>query len=322
MNRPTLEDKVRGTLFGHAVGDALGLGTEFLSKAQVAEYYPSGLESYGQIVGDAHRSRWERGDWTDDTDQMLCILDSLLSRHEVDKTNIAARIHQWAMSGGMGIGRTVRSVITSPEFLDDPEAASRRVWESSGREGAANGAVMRTSVLGVWDYDRPEEVRKNAELACKVTHFDPRCVASCVCVCSAISALLRGADDIVSLLADLENETVSCDERAVEVFAQAREETLDALNLDEGSDPGERNAIGYTFKALGAGLWALQHASSYREGVLAVICEGGDADSNACVAGALLGARFGFSDLPPEWVDGLLHRDELDCRVTGLLALM
>ena len=317
MDRPVLEDKIRGAIFGHAIGDALGLGAEFLSKTQVAEYYPSGLESYGQIVRDAHRRRWACGDWTDDTDQMLCILDSLLSRHEVDQLDIAYRIHQWAAGGGMGIGRTVQSVIYSPEYLRDPEAAARRVWESSGRRGAANGAVMRTSVLGIWAYDQPDAVRRNAELVCKVTHYDPRCVASCVCVCLAISSLLGGAADIEALSVELERATTSYDNRAAEFFERANQATLESLRLDD-----ERSGIGYTLKSMGAALWALRHATSYREGVLAVIREGGDADSNACVAGALLGARFGFSELPQEWVDGLRYRGDLARRVDGLLQLV
>ena len=50
-------DKKRflGTIYGQAIGDALGLGTEFLSKAQIAQYYPEGLSEYSQIVQDDHR---------------------------------------------------------------------------------------------------------------------------------------------------------------------------------------------------------------------------------------------------------------------------
>ena len=87
-------DQVRGILFGHAIGDALGIGTEFLSKQQVEEYYPKGLYDYKQIKQDQHRRRWNAGDWTDDTDQMLCILDSILANATIDVQDIAFRIYQ------------------------------------------------------------------------------------------------------------------------------------------------------------------------------------------------------------------------------------
>jgi hypothetical protein len=83
----------------------------------------------------------------------------------------------------------------------------------------------------------------------------------------------------------------------------------------------EPESVGYTFKALGAGLWALLHASSFEQGLLDVINQGGDADSNGSVAGAILGARFGVASLPQEWIDGLTNGVELRMRVDHLTDL-
>jgi len=316
VNRTMYEDKVRGVIFGHAIGDALGLGTEFLSKQQITIYYPNGLETLEQIKRDAHRRRWACGDWTDDTDQMLCIFDSLLSKGQVDVLDIAGRIYQWAAGGGMGIGQTVAAVVDSPEFCRQPHSISERVWLSSGRRAAANGGVMRTSVLGIWQNESPEMVKKNAEAVCKITHYDPRCVASCVVVCLAIRSLLRETPDVAVLVDGLAADADTYDSRVREYIDKAIHPDITALALEEP------NSIGYTLKAMGAGIWALLHPTTYRDGIISVIHEGGDADTNAAVAGAILGAKFGFSGIPLRWVDSLLHRSELDSRVDRLLAMM
>ncbi len=146
---PTVADKIRGVVYGQAIGDALGLGTEFLTKSQVAEYYRHGLTRYGQIIRDDHTRRWRIGSWTDDTDQMLCILDSLLEKKRVDVLDIAARFHRWAVQGGVGIGKTVFSVLFAPDFCSDPQAVAKRVWEASNRYSAANGGVTPIR-MGLW----------------------------------------------------------------------------------------------------------------------------------------------------------------------------
>jgi ADP-ribosylglycohydrolase len=107
-----LIDKIKGLVYGQAIGDAIGLGTGFLNKQQINQYYPNQLTDYQQIIQDKHRARWQKGDWTDDTDQMLCILDSILANQKVDYLDIAQRIHTWAYNGGKGIGNTVYQVLT------------------------------------------------------------------------------------------------------------------------------------------------------------------------------------------------------------------
>ena len=76
--KDSVKDKIVGCLYGQAVGDALGLGTEFMSKDEVKRNYPNGLSEYSQIVQDYHRKRWDKGDWTDDTDMMLCIAKAII----------------------------------------------------------------------------------------------------------------------------------------------------------------------------------------------------------------------------------------------------
>ena len=43
--------------------------------------------------------------------------------------------------------------------------------------------------------------------------------------------------------------------------------------------------------------------------------QGGDADTNGAVAGALLGCKLGTSALPPSWLNELKHKDWLDYHI-------
>lgn len=51
---------------------------------------------------------------------------------------------------------------------------------------------MRTSVLGIQDFRDIDTVIANTVAACRVTHADPRCIASCVAVTTAIALMLQG----------------------------------------------------------------------------------------------------------------------------------
>ncbi|HAJ63380.1 MAG TPA: ADP-ribosylglycohydrolase family protein [Cyanobacteria bacterium UBA11369] len=314
-------DKIRGVIFGQAIGDALGFGTEWIPKSQVKQEYPEGLRNYSQIVRYRNISGWIPGDWTDDTDQMLCILDSLLEQQQFDIKDIARRFHHWATTDGMGMGQTVYSVVHSPDFLQNPHLVAKQVWQASDGKAAANGGVMRTSVLGIWEYPFPAKVKYNASQVCQITHYDPRCVGSCVAVSLAIAAILRGETNIPSLIESIALAVQEYHPSMLEYFDKATTLCLKALDLDEGLNPGEIGGTGYTLKTMAAGFWALNRAESYEDGILQIIHEGGDADTNAAVAGALLGARFGYKNIPQQWVKELVYEQELNSRVEKLITL-
>lgn len=83
-------------------------------------------------------------------------------------------------------------VLHHPDFLTDPHKAAEYVWESSGSFLAPNGGVMRTSILGVYNFGDVDAVIENTKAACKVTHADPRCIVSCVAMTTAIAMMLQG----------------------------------------------------------------------------------------------------------------------------------
>ena len=315
INKILLESKIRAVLFGQACGDALGLATEFMPKREISKAYPNGILHYRDIQVDEHTERWEKGEWTDDTDQMLCIMDAILLEEELTATGVAQQLLNWLENGARGIGNTVYDVLTDQNFLSQPHEVAKNVWEKSGQNSAANGAVMRTSVLGVWEYYDLDKVAQNAKDICQITHYDPRCVASCIVVCIIIAEYLNGKTDQATML-DTAISYASSFDPDIESLLCNLPNDIAQLHLDESK------SIGYTYKALSAAIWAWQYTSSFQSGILKVIHEGGDADTNAAVAGALLGAKYGFRGIPLSWTKDLVGRQQLEDKTTKFIRLI
>ena len=116
---------------------------------------------------------------------MLLIMEGIIeSGGKVVPSNFAKKLYNWALNGfpelgdfgGLGIGMTVNRTISHKDFLADPHAAARQVWERSGKYLAANGAVMRTSVLGLVSFNNMDSVVRNTLDISLTTHADPRYV--------------------------------------------------------------------------------------------------------------------------------------------------
>lgn len=301
------KDKIYGTIFGQAIGDALGLGTEFMSKKEVREKYPDGLKEYSQIIRDYHRAKFQPGSWSDDTDMMLCIANAIIEDKGINLHTIARNFKQWVYAPETrGVGQTTLKVLSIAEYVEKPHQVAELIWRMTRTKNAANGSVMRTAIIGL----KKENVAQTAEDVCKLTHFDPRCVGSCVIVSEIINHLIWHDEQLsYSQIITIGNKY---DKSIAEYIDKAYYNGIESLELDEPS------SIGYTLKALGSALWCLFHANNFEEGLLKVVNEGGDADTNAAVACAMLGAKFGYTSIPQKYTDGLTRKSDL-MRITNYL---
>jgi ADP-ribosylglycohydrolase len=183
---------------------------------------------------------------------------------------------------------------------------AKLVWEMSRRQSAANGGLMRTSIVGAL----PNDVEKAAADICRLTHYDPRCVGSCVIASELIHSLIYDSQPIT--YQQMVEIGEKYDERIKEYISLSREADIRTLGLQE------EKSMGYTLKTLAVGLWTYWNCFSFEEGLLTVVNAGGDADTNAAVACAILGAKYGYSSIPKEYIDGLLNKGMLDKVINGI----
>ncbi|XP_041350168.1 uncharacterized protein LOC121369272 [Gigantopelta aegis] len=185
---------------------------------------------------------------------------------------------------------------------------------------------MRTSILGIHQYWNTDAVVANTVNICKTTHYDPRCQASCVAVVTAISLMLKRGErhvkskgtykvkEIIEDSYEMASKCLETEEEKQELRKYMTCENLSDLMLDESGK------IGYTYKCLGSGFWALKQ-KDFRKAMQCLVMEAGDADTNCAVAGALLGCKLGLAALPKTWVSKLKHRAWLDEKINRFLSL-
>lgn len=294
-----LKNKLSGALFGCAVGDALGLAGEFMNSHEIAFRYPDGISSFDQIYRDSHRCQWEPGEWSNDTEVNLRMLNTRMDVGAFDIIALARAFKEWYNEQPLDMPSQYRFIFNNPEYLTDPEKVSGFVDESMNSNIASNECVVRAAFVGIF----PENPLEEAARVCRLTHADTRCVCACVVIAKMAHAILwenrtPQPDEILELAAEI-------DERVLPYIEMAAQPTLEALDLDDD------DTYWIARKAMASGLWAVWHCDSPMQGFDAIFREGGDVDTNAAVAIALLGLRDGFSALPADLIETMPHRQRL-----------
>lgn len=315
---------VYGCIFGGAFGDAMGKATEFLSLDQIRSAYPMQTITFDNIITDFHRDGWEKTDWTDDTDQAILIMETLKETNvkNCDKV-FAEKLYNWVFQGfpelgdtsGVGIGAPVGWVIKSKNFKNMPLKVSEEVWRNSDGTLYEDGAIMRCAVIGC--FNKPKyELFEYAKKLCQVTHYDPRCIASCVFIVSCVYDFVHGEKDVDNVIKSATSNGLNAIENLdyisdveytksqyVKKFLKyvSKAESMHSLNDVDFNNGHSRSNTKYP---LYCAIYSIKKVSkglgSYNSIIQDIIRQGGDSDTNACVAGSIMGAFLGFHQLPKE----------------------
>ena len=275
-----LRDQFRGVIIGLAIGDALGGPLEFQPARD--------LDS---LVTEMIGGGWQRlapGEWTDDTQMTLCVVESLLTKRVFDPDDIARRFVLWMKTGPKDIGLHTGRVLDAISRGDHWETASREV-QSLNPDNASNGSLMRCAPLSLFFYRHPEVLQSLSPVLSRITHAHPDCEQACVFLNVTIALLLleKRPGDVIELAYD------ACEAATPEL----KERVGRALEVRNITSP-----TGYVLDTLEVALWAYQHTHSFEAAVIAAVNRGADADTVGAVTGALAGARYGLSGIPQRWL--------------------
>lgn len=301
---PALEDRYRGVLLGVAAGNLLGIPVEGMSSKDLREIYPQGLRD----ISPQEKTQ----PWDDDLAQTVLLAEALLAGNRLSLGDLGERLLRWALENGRGMGNLTRRVLRELDRGTPATEAARLVWEQDGRQPAGNGAVMRCAPVALRWRQQPQVLVKETLESAKATHYDPRCQWSAVAVNIALAHILEGrAPELSALAAALDR--VGAPTAVTEAIRASEPERLEDLALDD------RHTMGYTLRAMQAGLWALMQPSDFAGVLVRVVNAGGDTDTNGAVAGAILGAKYGVTAIPQRWLDHIPQRERIEHLATRLL---
>ncbi|MFK4791129.1 ADP-ribosylglycohydrolase family protein [Microbacterium sp. ZW T5_56] len=326
----TALDRARGALTGLALGDALGMPTQDLSRSVILADYGEIHELRAAAPRQLIAAGLPAGTITDDTEQALLLADLLIdAAGTIDIHRFAEALLSWEQrmlaAGSLDLlGPSTKLALSRLQAGEDPAV--------TGTRGATNGAAMRVTPVGIAFAPEPRGRLLDAVRASAlVTHNTSIGLASAAAVAGAVSAGIEGADTHAAALfgAGLADE------------AEARAPWIDgarvgprirwATDLLRDASPTDAtrlciDLIGTSVAAQESVVAALALAASGLEpwralGVAASV--GGDTDTIGAIAGAVLGAAHGMQAWPTDSVSLVTRVNDLDLTspASGLLAL-
>lgn len=289
--------RLRGLLVGAAVGDALGLPAEGLSRWRAQRLYQ------GQW---RHRLVFGRGMISDDTEHTIFVAQSLLcypNSPERFARRLGWCLRGWLLSLPAGVGfATLRAILKL--WLGFPPTRSG-VWS------AGNGPAMRVALIGAFFAADPRRRAAYVAASTRITHADPKALTGATAIAELAAWIVRdrltqppSLDAFIALVRACGPDDHDWLSLADTIHRAARDdctvaELAERLGLEKG-------VTGYIYHTVPVAAYAwFRHGGDYRRALTAALDCGGDTDTVGAIVGALAGATVGEPGIPGAWRAGV-----------------
>lgn len=289
-----LRNRIAGTLYGVAIGDALGAPLEFMNKDEIARKHGRVTEMIG--------GGWlnvKPGEITDDTQMTMAVADGIVKNPDNPIPAIGENFILWMLSNPKDIGGTCRMSIRKAAFkvgekytlikhharLNEYEwfqAAKDTATINKGRSGG-NGALMRTVYPGLY-YEGLLMAVEAAGAIAQMTHWDEKSTEACYLYTEMIHSIIE----------------VNNNDGAWWHVDRVLKRSEYRLQPRKGIGP-----TGYVVDSFKCALHSLAVTKTFEDAIIEAANLGGDADTIAAITGGLAGAIYGYNEIPQRWIQTL-----------------
>ncbi|KOY83165.1 ADP-ribosylglycohydrolase family protein [Lysinibacillus macroides] len=305
MRNSSLKERMLSTLYGGVIGDMMGVPVEFKARGT---FYVEDVMGYGTY-------NQPPGTWSDDTSLTLCLVENLIEQGDtaslMDKFVQYMEQGYWTPFGEMfDIGITTAEAVSNYKKGILPESCGK-----TGEFDNGNGALMRIAPL-VFVMREELDFSKRAALIqqyTEITHAHPRSIVGSMVYSEVLLSLYRNnslkaaLQEVYVLLhyhlqENLKAELASYDRIFQESF----------LSIAEG----DIQSTGYIVHSLEAALWCVGTTTTFKEAILKAVNLGEDTDTVATLAGTLAGMHYPLEEIPTDWLNKMMKKQEIDQLIT------
>ena len=306
-----LVQRYKGCMVGAAVGDALGMQVEGLTRSEIEQLRGTdGVVDYGRAPMGHPNHKLLPGQYTDDTEQMILLSESIIERGRFDVQVFSDKLRRWGerLSARPELNRLVGETSTQAikNLLNGAD------WRGSGIPANSCGSAMRAAPIGLSSRDLSQVVR-DARLSSCPTHTSKGSIAGAVTIATAVYLSLEKTPD-EEILSKIIEVVGGIDKALRDRLKEISEMNPAIEELFPGD--GVSNSV---YETVPAALFCATRYSCFDEAVIAAVKIGGDTDSVACMTGAITGARHGINAIPRRWRRGLERAEYIEGLALQLL---
>ncbi len=283
-------DQIKGVFTGIAVGDALGVPVEFMSRSHLA-YNP--VKNFEQ----AYFTNELKGVWSDDSSLTFCLAETIIESFSIE--TLANKIKAWYLENywapqgvAFEIGIATRNAIDRLEKGITPYESGENGEYSNG-----NGSLMRVAPLAFYLLNESIETRfQTVKNVSSITHAHIRSVISCFFFIEFLQNLMKTKDKFEAFentqntVRDYVNST-SCNNDEKALFLRLFYDKIQLLENEEVFSSA------YVLHTLEASIWCFLNTNTYEDAVLKAVNLGHDTDTTGSVTGALAGIFYGYENI-------------------------
>ena len=305
--RVAMKEKIRNTLYGAIVADALGVPVEFKDRGYLKKKPVADMIGYGTY-------NLPKGSWSDDSSMTLCLAESIGRLKGIDYEDVMKNFVLWFDKGkftpdgklfdiGMSCRKSIVNFMVKTPAL---ECGQKSEWDNG------NGSLMRISPLPLYlfqhfgaDAMSKEEAFEFIHNVSSLTHGHKISLIGCDIYCAVMIEILNGMkkEELLPTALPKIGEYVRHNPHYAPALAKYYIITHMSFS---GLSEDKIKSSGYVVDTLEAALWCFLTTENYRDCVLKAVNLGSDTDTVACVAGSIAGLYYG--EIPEAWIEAVRNR--------------